>query len=56
MPVLVRGAGRAYSGVWYVTRVTHSISTGAWTQGFTATRNAVGLTGAEIFIDPMGAI
>jgi hypothetical protein len=56
LPVLVRGAGRAYSGVWYVTRVSHSISTGAWTQSFTATRNALGLTGAEIFIDPLGAI
>jgi hypothetical protein len=56
LPVLVRGAGRAYSGVWYVTRVSHSISTGAWTQRFSATRNAVGLTGAEIFIDPLGAV
>lgn len=56
LPVLVRGAGRAYSGLWYVTRVSHSISTGAWTQRFSATRNAVGLTGAEIFIDPLGAV
>ncbi len=56
LPVLVRGAGRAYSGTWYVTRVSHSISTGAWTQQFSATRNAVGLTGAEIFIDPLGAV
>jgi hypothetical protein len=56
LPVLVRGAGRAYSGLWYVTRVSHSISTGAWTQRFSATRNAVGLTGAEIFIDPLDAV
>jgi hypothetical protein len=56
LPVLVRGAGRAYSGVWYVTRVSHSISTGAWTQSFNATRNALGLTGAEIFIDPLAAV
>lgn len=55
LPVLVRGAGRAYSGVWYVTRVSHSISTGAWTQRFTATRNALGLTGAELFLDPLAA-
>ena len=53
MPVLVRGAGRAHSGTWYVTNVSHSISTSSWTQRFTATRNAMGLTGAEIFVDPL---
>ena len=53
MPVLVRGAGRAHSGTWYVTSVSHDISTAAWTQSFRATRNALGLTGAEIFVDPL---
>jgi hypothetical protein len=55
LPVLIRGAGRAHSGSWYVTTVSHGISTGAWTQSFRATRNALGLTGAEVFLDPLAA-
>ena len=53
LPVLVRGAGRAHGGTWYVTSVSHNISTAAWTQSFRATRNALGLTGAEVFVDPL---
>lgn len=53
LPVLIRGAGRVHSGTWYVTSVSHSISTAGWTQGFRATRNALGLTGAEVFVDPL---
>ena len=53
LPVAIRGAGRAHSGTWYVESVSHSITTGAWTQQFQASRNAMGLTGAEIFIDPL---
>jgi hypothetical protein len=55
LPVAIRGAGRAHSGTWYVESVSHSISTGAWTQRFRASRNALGLTGAELFIDPLAA-
>jgi hypothetical protein len=55
-PVAVRGAGREHSGNYYVTRVTHTISIEEYTQNFEASRNAVGLTGAEIFIDPMAAL
>ena len=55
MPVLVRGAGRQMSGLYYVTHVTHSISQDEYTQSFRAWRNAVGLTGAEVFIDPLAA-
>ena len=51
MPVLVRGAGREHSGLYYVTSVTHRISRDDYVQSFTAQRNAVGLTGAEVFID-----
>ncbi len=48
----VRGAGRSFSGSYYVTRVAHSIRRdGSHTQHFTAERNAVGLTGAEVFVD-----
>jgi len=53
LPVLVRGAGRQMSGLYYVTRVTHRISRDAYTQRFAAWRNAVGLTGTEVFIDPL---
>jgi hypothetical protein len=43
--------GPRHSGIYYVTQVTHSISTDhyATDRGW---RNAVGLTGAELFIDP----
>jgi hypothetical protein len=56
LPVLVRGAGRQHSGLYYVSQVTHTISTDRYTQRFEAWRNAVGLTGAEIFVDPLAAI
>jgi phage protein D len=49
-PVLVRGAGRQFSGTYYVERVLHTITGEGYTQKFTLRRNAVGLTGAEPFI------
>jgi hypothetical protein len=55
LPVLIRGAGRENSGLYYVESVTHHISRDAYTQTFKASRNAVGLTGAEVFIDPFAA-
>ena len=56
LPVLVRGAGREHSGLYYVSQVTHTISNDQYTQRFEAWRNAVGLTGAEPFIDPLAAL
>jgi hypothetical protein len=56
LPVLVRGAGRQMSGSYYVTSVTHRISRDGYTQQFSAWRNAVTLTGAEVFIDPLAAV
>ena len=56
LPVLVRGAGRQMSGLYYVTDVSHRISRDSYTQRFSAWRNAVGLTGAEVFIDPLAAV
>lgn len=56
LPVAVRGAGREYSGNYYVTRVSHSLSTDHYIQRFDAWRNAVGLTGTEAFVDPMAAL
>ena len=56
LPVLVRGAGRQNSGLYYVQSVTHRISRDDYRQSFTAWRNAVGLTGAEVFFDPLAAV
>jgi phage protein D len=56
LPVAVRGAGREHSGLYYVTQVNHSLSTDHYTQRFEAWRNAVGLTGAEPFVDPWTAV
>jgi hypothetical protein len=56
LPVLVRGAGRLHSGLYYVQSVTHRITRDRYTQSFSAWRNAVGLTGAEVFFDPLAAV
>jgi phage protein D len=49
-PALVKGAGRRYSGRWYVTRVIHEITgDGGYRQRFEARRNALDLTGDEQF-------
>jgi hypothetical protein len=53
VPVLVRGAGRQHSGLYYVDSVTHRISRDEYKQSVGMWRNAVGLTGAEIFVDPL---
>jgi hypothetical protein len=52
----VRGVGRQMSGLYYVTHVTHRISQDEYTQSFRAWRNAVGLTGVEVFVDPLAAV
>jgi hypothetical protein len=56
LPVLVRGAGRQNSGLYYVDSVSHHISRDDYRQNFTAWRNASGLTGAEAFFDPLAAV
>jgi hypothetical protein len=56
LPVSVRGAGRQHSGNYLVTGVTHRISRDGYTQNFQALRNAVGLTGAELFLDPLAPV
>ena len=49
-PVTVRGVGRQFSGLYYVYKVIHLItSDGNYLQRFTLRRNAVGLTGSEQF-------
>jgi hypothetical protein len=48
--VLVKGAGKAFSGKYYVTRVAHEIKAdGSYTQKFEARRNARDLDGSEQF-------
>jgi hypothetical protein len=56
LPVLVRGAGQQNSGTYYVKSVTHRISRDDYSQSFTASRNAVDLTGTEMFVDPLEAV
>ena len=48
-PVNVRGAGRQFSGTYYVERVLHTFSGDGYTQRFTLRRNALGLQGTEGF-------
>jgi hypothetical protein len=48
--VLVKGAGTAHSGKYYVTRVVHTLGDdGGYVQTFEARRNARGLDGTEDF-------
>jgi len=48
-PVLVRGAGRQFSGAYYVDRVLHTFTPQGYTQRFSLRRNGLGLTGQESF-------
>jgi phage protein D len=48
--VNIRGTGRVFSGSYYVTRVTHTITKENYGQSFEAKRNAVEMTGAELFV------
>ena len=41
LPVGLRGSGRAFNGLYFVQRVTHSIKRGEYKQNFTLTRNAL---------------
>jgi hypothetical protein len=46
----VRGAGLFFNGSYYVTRVSHTIESGSYIQKFEAQRNAVKMTGSELFV------
>jgi phage protein D len=48
-PVLLQGAGSTNSGTYYVEKVLHTITSNTYTQRFTLSRNALGLTGQENF-------
>src|SRR5262245_11419035 len=49
-PVLVRGAGQQFSGVYYVERVHHVLTADSYRQSFSLRRNALGLSGRESFV------
>jgi hypothetical protein len=42
--------GISFNGAYYVTRVSHVFDCGAYTQKFEARRNALGMTGTEVFV------
>ncbi len=50
-PVNVRGAGRQFSGTYYVEKVHHRIRGEGYTQEFSLRRNALGVTGQESFVE-----
>jgi phage protein D len=50
-PVEVRGAGRQFSGTYYVERVLHVIRSEGYSQRFSLRRNASGLSGQERFVE-----
>jgi phage protein D len=54
-PVLVRGAGRQFSGSYYVDRVLHTFTPQGYTQRFSLRRNGLGLTGQESFSEDQAA-
>ncbi len=49
--VTVRGAGRQFSGDYYVEKVLHVFDGDGYSQRFTLRRNATGLSGQEEFVD-----
>jgi hypothetical protein len=52
--VAVRGAGEEFSGNYYVQSVLHRFAGEGYTQSFTLRRNALALTGAEVFVPALG--
>jgi phage protein D len=50
-PVNVRGAGRQFSGTYYVEKVLHIFTPDGYVQRFTLRRNALGLTQRESFVE-----
>jgi hypothetical protein len=47
--VTIKGVGETYSGIYYVTHVTHTLTSSGYTQSFRARRNALMPTGREDF-------
>jgi phage protein D len=47
-PVTLRGVGQAHNGLYYVKKVTHSISKGTYKQSFTLSREGLGTTVTKV--------
>jgi len=54
--VTIKGVGETYSGLYYVTHVTHSFSADGYVQTFCAKRNALHLSGTEEFAAAGGGL
>ena len=54
--VTVKGVGETYSGVYYVSRVTHSFTADGYAQRFRALRNSLMPTGGEQFSTGAGGL
>jgi phage protein D len=54
--VTIKGVGETYSGVYYVTHVTHSFTPDGYTQHFRVKRNALMPTGTEEFSAAAGLL
>lgn len=54
--VTIKGIGETYSGVYYVTHVTHRLTPDGYTQHFQAKRNGLLPTGAENFAGSGGLL
>jgi phage protein D len=55
-PVTIKGVGENFSGVYYVSHVTHCFSSTGYTQRFRVKRNALRPTGTENFARAPGAL
>ncbi|CAM5688398.1 hypothetical protein STAFG_5787 [Streptomyces afghaniensis 772] len=55
-PVLIKGIGETYSGVYYVTHVTHRFTANGYTQLFRVKRNALKPEGSEDFSGEGGGL
>jgi phage protein D len=49
-PIAVRGAGKQFSGTYYVERVLHVLTADSYKQNFTLRRNALGVTNRDSFV------
>jgi phage protein D len=55
-PVTIKGIGETYSGIYYVTHVTHIFSADGYIQHFQVQRNGLMLTGSESFSTDTGVL
>lgn len=55
-PVTIKGVGETYSGIYYVTHVTHAFTPDGYSQSFRVKRNGLLPTGAEEFSASAGLL